>query len=44
MFDFLAKNSLFVVLIIALVVWLGIYVYLFRIEARLKRLEQRSEK
>ncbi|HCV41874.1 MAG TPA: CcmD family protein [Bacteroidetes bacterium] len=40
MFDFLNQNSLFVVLTIALVVWLGIYLYLFRIDAKLKKLEK----
>ena len=44
MFDFLNQNALFVVLIIALVVWLGIYLYLFRIEGNLKKLEQQSSR
>lgn len=44
MFEFLNQNSLFIVLIIALVVWLGIYLYLFRIDGKLKKLEQQSRK
>ncbi len=44
MFDFLNQNSLFVVLIIALVVWFGIYSYLFRIESKIKKLEKETRK
>lgn len=44
MFEFLNQNSLFVVLAIVLVVWLGIYLYLFRIEGKIKRLEKQTEK
>jgi len=31
---------MYVVLIVTLAVWLGIYLYLFRLEKRVKRLEQ----
>ena len=44
MFELLNQNSLFVVLAIVLVVWLGIYLYLFRIEGRIKRLEKQAGK
>jgi len=37
--DFLSQNSLYVVLFIVLVVWLGVFLYLSRIERRLKVLE-----
>lgn len=37
--DFLSQNALYVVLLIVLVVWLGIYLYLSRIDRRLKVLE-----
>jgi CcmD family protein len=40
--DLFAQNALYIVLIIALVVWLGIYGYLFRIEHRLRELEKRT--
>jgi CcmD family protein len=43
-FDFLNQNSLFIVLIIALVVWFGVYWYLFRIEGKLKKLEKETQK
>ncbi|MFN0158851.1 MAG: CcmD family protein [Bacteroidota bacterium] len=41
--EFLSQNSLYIVLIIALVVWFGIYSYLFRIEAKIKALERRMK-
>lgn len=37
--EFLAQNSLYVVLIIALVVWGGIYSYLLHIDAKVKKME-----
>jgi CcmD family protein len=42
LFEFLNQNALFVVLIIALVVWFGIYLYLFRIDGKLTKLEKRN--
>jgi CcmD family protein len=42
--DFFSQNSLFVVLIVVLVIWLGILLYLFRIEKRIARIEQESRK
>jgi hypothetical protein len=39
MYEFLSQYSLYVVLIIVLLVWAGIYIYLFRLEARIKKLE-----
>jgi CcmD family protein len=37
--DFLAQNQLYIVLIIAVGIWLGLYAYLFRLDGRLKKLE-----
>jgi len=37
--DFLSQNALYVVLLVVLVVWLGVFLYLSRIEKRLKVLE-----
>ena len=42
--DFLSQNALYVVLVIVLVVWLGIFLYLSRIDKRLKALEDVSKK
>jgi CcmD family protein len=44
LFEFLNQNPLFVVLTIAMVVWLGIYLYLFRIDGKLKKLEKQTHK
>ena len=38
--DFLAQHQLYIVLIIAVGIWLGLYVYLLRLDARLKKLER----
>ncbi|MBI5475029.1 MAG: CcmD family protein [Ignavibacteriae bacterium] len=42
--DFLSQNSLYVVLIVALVIWLGVFGYLNRIDGRLKKLERDLQK
>jgi CcmD family protein len=41
--DYLTQNSLYIVLIVVLVVWSGIYGYLFRIDKKLRQLERKSE-
>lgn len=41
--EFLSQHSLYVVLLIALVVWLGIYGYLFALERRVRRIERQSK-
>jgi CcmD family protein len=40
MTEFLSQNPLYVVLLVALVVWFGIFGYLNRLDARLKKLEK----
>jgi CcmD family protein len=42
--DFLSNHSLFVVLVVALIVWLGVFFYLMRIEKKLKHLESQRDK
>lgn len=42
--DALAQNPLYIVLLIALVVWLGVYLYLFRLDSRVRELEHRTPK
>jgi len=42
LYDFFANNQLYVVLAIALVIWLGIFVYIFRIDKKLKKLEKQE--
>ena len=42
--DFLAQNQLYIVMIIVLAIWLGIYTYLFRLDSRVKKLENQGRK
>ncbi len=42
--DFLSQSALYVVLLIVLVVWLGVFLYLSRIDRRLKALEDAQKK
>jgi CcmD family protein len=39
MYEFFEKNSLYLVLIIALIIWIGIFSYLYRLDTRIKKLE-----
>ncbi len=42
-FNFLEQHSYYVVLIITLIIWLGIFSYLFRLDRKVKKLERRKE-
>jgi len=42
--EYLSQNALFVVMVVVLVVWLGIFGYLFRLDGRIKKLEKQSGK
>jgi len=42
-YDFLNANSLYVVLIIVLVIWLGIFIYLLRLDKKVNKLYEKSE-
>jgi CcmD family protein len=44
MYEFLSQNQLYVVLIVTLLVWLGIVVYLVRLDKKIGKLEQRLKK
>jgi CcmD family protein len=39
LYDFLEINSLYVVLIICLIIWIGIFSYLWKLDKRIKKLE-----
>jgi len=39
LFSFAEKNSIFIVLFIVLTIWAGIFIALFNIENRLKKIE-----
>lgn len=40
MYNFLNDNSIYVVLVVALINWLGLFIYLMRTESKLNRLEK----
>jgi len=39
MYQFLEQNSLYVVMIIVLMIWTGLFIYLTRIDKQLKKFE-----
>ena len=41
MMEFLEKNSYYVVLIITLIIWVGIFGYLMSMDKRVKKLEKK---
>jgi len=41
--EFLAQHQLYVVMVIVVAIWLGIYSYLFKLERRIKKLEQQTK-
>ncbi|CUS97033.1 CcmD family protein [Candidatus Chrysopegis kryptomonas] len=43
-YEFLEKNSIYLVLIIALIVWLSVFGYLLRIDSKLKKIENELSK
>lgn len=38
--EFLDNNSIYLVLIIALVIWIGLFTYIFKIDKKIKKLEE----
>jgi len=42
-YKFLENNSIFIVMVIVLVVWTGIFAYLFNLDKRLKGIEKEIE-
>jgi CcmD family protein len=41
LYEFLEKNSIYLVLIIALIVWLFVFGYLLRVDIKLKKIEEK---
>lgn len=41
MTEFLAQNSLYVVMFVVLVVWIGVFSYLYKIDKKITKLEGR---
>ncbi|MFA7325406.1 MAG: CcmD family protein [Candidatus Kapaibacterium sp.] len=40
MYNFLNDNSIYVVLVVALINWFGLFIYLMRTESKLNKLEK----
>lgn len=40
LFNFLTENSIYIVMIITLLVWAGIFLYIFNIERGIKKIEK----
>ncbi|MBK7256799.1 MAG: CcmD family protein [Ignavibacteriae bacterium] len=41
--EFLAEHQLYIVMIIVVGIWLGLFAYLWRLDGRLKKLERTTE-
>lgn len=39
MYDFLEQNAIYVVMLIVLMIWTGLFFYLYRIDKQVKELE-----
>ncbi len=44
LYNFLNNNALYVVLLIVLVIWVGIFLYLFRLDKKVSSLYEKSER
>lgn len=42
MYDFLERNAMYIVLLIALIIWIGLFFYMFRLDKRIKKLENEN--
>ena len=40
LYNFLNNNSIFIVMIIVLIVWAGVFLYLFNLDKRIKSIEK----
>jgi CcmD family protein len=40
LYQFLEKNSIFIVMIIVLIVWTGVFFYLYSLDKRIKNVEK----
>jgi CcmD family protein len=40
MYEFLEQHSVYVVLIVVLMIWAGLFFYLYRIDQRVRKLEK----
>ncbi len=44
MYEFLSQNALYIVLLIVLICWIGIFSYLWRLDRKISRLEDQLPK
>jgi CcmD family protein len=44
MYEFLSQNALYIVLLIVLICWVGIFTYLWRLDRKIARLEDQIPK
>ena len=42
--EFLAQHQLYIVLIIVVGIWLGLFAYLFRLDGRIRKLENQNRR
>lgn len=42
-YQFLENNSIFIVMIIVLIVWAGVFLYLFNLDKRIKKVEKEMD-
>lgn len=40
LYDFLETNSMYVVMLIVLIIWIGIFGYMWRLDKKVKKLEK----
>ncbi|MCB0727257.1 MAG: CcmD family protein [Ignavibacteriae bacterium] len=42
LYDFLETNSMYVVMLIVLIIWIGIFGYMWRLDGKVKKLEKEN--
>lgn len=42
--EFLAEHQLYIVMIIVVGIWLGLFAYLFRLEGKIRKLEKEADR
>ena len=42
LYDFLNQNSLYIVMLIVLLVWIGIFLFLYKLDKKVKKIEERT--
>jgi len=44
LYDFLENNSMYIVMLIVLIIWIGIFGYMWSLDKKVKKLEQKKFK